>query len=61
MRWIESLTDTKDITLSKLWEIGASRWARGVEPACQCRRPKGAAGSVPGLGMSPEGGNGNPL
>ena len=32
-------------------------WLSGKEPACQCRR----LGSVPGLGRSPEGGNGNPL
>ena len=30
------------------------RWRRGEEPTCQC-------GSVPGLGRSPGGGNGNPL
>ena len=30
------------------------------EPACQCRRLRDS-GSIPGLGKSPGGGNGNPL
>ena len=32
-------------------------WLSGKESACQC----GATGSIPGLGRSPGGGNGNPL
>ena len=33
----------------------------GKEPTCQCRRLKRDAGSIPGSGRSPGGGNGNPL
>ena len=33
----------------------------GKESACQCRRQTGNAGSIPGSGKSPGGGNGNSL
>ena len=44
-------------------------WISGKEPACQCRRHKRGGfagdtreeGSIPGLGRSPGGGNGDPL
>ena len=32
----------------------------GKEPACQCRRNKRDAGSIPRLGRTPGGGYGNP-
>ena len=38
--------------------MGFPGGASGEEPTCQCRRP-GDVGSVPGLGRSPKGGNGN--
>ena len=37
--------------------IGLSRWQSGEESACQ----EEDMGLIPGLGRSPEGGNGNPL
>ena len=37
--------------------IGPPRWQSGEESACQ----EGDVGLIPGLGRSPEGGNGNPL
>ena len=39
---------------------GLPGWLSGKEPAAQAR-DAGQAGSVPGLGRSPGGGNGNPL
>ena len=41
----------------RLW---ASRWSGGKEPTCQGRDLRDA-GSIPGLGRSPGGGNDNPL
>ena len=35
--------------------------ASGKEPACQCRLAIRDKDSTPGLGISPEGGHGNPL
>ena len=37
--------------------LGLPRWLSGKEPTCSA----GAAGSIPGMGRSPRGGNGNPL
>ena len=39
------------------WEKGLPWWLNGKESACNA----GDAGSIPGLGRSPEGGDGNPL
>ena len=36
--------------------LGLPRWLSGKEPTCSA----GAAGSIPGMGRSPRGGNGNP-
>ena len=38
-------------------KLGLPRWLSGKESTCQAGDP----GSVPGLGRSPEEGNGNPL
>ena len=35
--------------------------ASGKEPGCQCRLAIRDNGSIPGLGIFPEGGHGNPL
>ena len=48
------------IYISRIIWCGLPRWLNGEEPACQCRKT-GEANSVPGIGRSPEGGNGNPL
>ena len=46
----------KDEIHSTYW-LSFPRWLSGNESICQCRR----LGSIPGLGRSPGGGNGNPL
>ena len=39
MRWLYSITDSRDMNLSKFWEIvGFPGGTSGKEPACQCRR-----------------------
>ena len=48
------------IYISRIIWCGLPRWLSGEEPACQCRKT-GEANSVPGIGRSPGGGNGNPL
>ena len=40
--------------------LGFPGSASDKEPACQCRRHRDA-GSIPGSGRPPKGGNGNPL
>ena len=43
-----------------VFPYGLPRWLSGKVPACQCRNA-GDKDSIPGLGRSPEGGNGNSL
>ena len=40
--------------------LGLPRWLSGKESACSAGNARDA-GSIPGSGRSPEGGNGNPL
>ena len=40
--------------------LGLPRWLSGKESACNAGNARDA-GSIPGSGRSPEGGNGNPL
>ena len=40
--------------------MGPPRWLSGKAPACNAR-DTGDVGSIPELGRSPGGGNGNPL
>ena len=60
------LSTTASLSLSALWSIafmittpyrGLPWWFSGKESACNA----GDLGSIPGLGISPERGNGNPL
>ena len=30
MRWLDGITDSRDVNVSKLWEIGKDRDARGT-------------------------------
>ena len=49
------------------WQVGSlplgppGGSTSGKEPACQCRRDVRDSGSIPGSGISPGGGHGNPL
>ena len=40
--------------------MGSLGGASGKEPTCPCRRHRDV-GSIPGLGISPGGGHGNPI
>ena len=46
--------------MSSILGLGLSRWYSGKESACNAGEA-GEAGSIPGWGRSPGGGNGNPL
>ena len=46
--------------LLPIFRIGLPRWLSSKEAAWQCRRHRRHE-SIPGLGRSPRGGNGNPL
>ena len=55
MRWLESITDSMDMNLSKLWGIPDS--SVGKESTCNAGDP----GAIPGSGRSTGAGVGYPL
>ena len=58
MKWLDSITDSKDTNVSKLWEImGFPSGSDGKESSCNA----GDLGSIPGSGRSPGGGHSNLL
>ena len=61
-RYRVSLEDNKNVLKlgnGDVW-VGLSQWLRGKESTCNTGDTEDA-GSIPGSGRSPGGGNGNPL
>ena len=61
MRWLDSITDSVDTNLSKLWRQIASQVALVVKNLPAKAADARDLGSIPELGRSPGEGNGNPL